>query len=157
MNVSELREEIKFGLENLERVYLRIEKFVSQEIDIHFKTSALAYECLGYYNALEHLILRIFKYLGVAKPSGPFFHRDILKIFEKLVRESGIECEESLFNAIEDLMAFRHVATKIYGFLLDWDKLKFVISEIETYHGKIRQFFLAILETLEAGELQKSR
>ena len=33
MNVDELRKEIEFGLENLEKVHARIRQFVQQEID----------------------------------------------------------------------------------------------------------------------------
>jgi len=62
MNVSELRREIEFGLENLERIYLNISTFARQEAEERMKTSALAYECLGYYNAIEHLIIRILKH-----------------------------------------------------------------------------------------------
>ena len=49
MNTTELRKEIEFGLENLEKVYFNIQRFAQQEIDVSVKTSALTYECLGYY------------------------------------------------------------------------------------------------------------
>jgi len=29
---------------------------------------------------------------------------------------------DKVFKIIENLMAFRHIATKIYGFLVDWSK-----------------------------------
>ncbi len=58
MSPSELKLEIDFGLENLEKVHQKLVTiFNNKEIDLEVKTSALAYECIGYYNAIEHLIL----------------------------------------------------------------------------------------------------
>ncbi len=60
--------------------------------------------------------------------SGPFSHRDILKTFEALLNERRVTPDEELLKIVENLMAFRHVATKIYGFLIDAAKLGFVDS-----------------------------
>ena len=68
MNVDELRKEIEFGLENLEKVHARIRQFVQQEIDAGVKTSALTYECLGYYNAIEHLLIGFLSFAGSRSP-----------------------------------------------------------------------------------------
>jgi hypothetical protein len=149
MSVNELRGEIKFGLENLDRVYLRISSFAQQEVEERIKTSALTYECLGYYNAIEHLIVRLLKHLRVGIPSGQFFHRDTLKTFEAIISDNEIEVDGEIVQIIENLMAFRHIATKIYGFLIDWDKLQVIVNEIDKNHGRIKQLFIAILETIE--------
>lgn len=55
MNLNELKNEINFGLGNLESIYQSILEFSRQEIEERVKVSALTYECLGYYNAIEHL------------------------------------------------------------------------------------------------------
>ena len=47
MNVDELRNEVGFGLENLERICLSISSFAQEEIGERVKTSALTYECRG--------------------------------------------------------------------------------------------------------------
>ncbi len=49
-----------------------------------------------------------------------------------------------------ELMAFRHVATKIYGFLIDENKLQLIISRITTEHENIRLLILRILQVLTA-------
>ncbi len=123
MSIVELQKEIDFGLENLEKVYARILHFTQQEIDVGVKTSALTYECLGYYNAIEHLFIRILKFRRIGIPSGPFSHRDTLRAFETFVYERRLITPEKNLQIIENLMAFRHVATKIYGFLIDATKL----------------------------------
>jgi hypothetical protein len=149
MNTTDLRKEIEFGLENLEKIHLNIQRFAQQEIDASVKTSALTYECLGYYNAIEHLIIRILKFLSIGILSGPFSHRDTLKTFEVLLNERRIAADEELLKIVENLMAFRHVATKIYGFLIDAAKLGFVIRDIGANHSRLRQLILDVVTSIE--------
>ncbi|HEV8711282.1 MAG TPA: hypothetical protein VGX03_00435 [Candidatus Binatia bacterium] len=149
MSMTELRREIEFGLENLEKIYVSICRFAQQEIDAEVKTSALTYECLGYYNAIEHLIIRILKFRRMAISAGPFSHRDTLKTFETLVNEGNITADEEILKVIENLMAFRHVATKIYGFLIDATKLRFVIRDIEENHSRMRQLILNVVDAIK--------
>jgi len=149
MSVNELRNEVSFGLENLEKIYRNILSFAQQEIDQRVKVSALAFECLGYYNAIEHLIIRTLKHLRIVIPSGQFSHRDTLRVFETWVSDRGIEVDEETIKVIENLMAFRHVATKIYGFLVDWDKLQVIVSDIEANHKLIKQLFTRVLDAIQ--------
>jgi len=149
MSMTELRREIEFGLENLEKIYVSICRFAQQEIDVEVKTSALTYECLGYYNAIEHLIVRILKFRRVEIPSGSFSHRDTLKTFETLVNERSVVADEEVLKVVENLMAFRHVATKIYGFLIDASKLRFVIRDIEESHHRMKQLMLDVVVAVE--------
>jgi hypothetical protein len=62
MEADELRRQIDFGLENLDKVFQSIQKFSASDIAQDLKVSALAYECLGYYNAIEHLMIRFLKF-----------------------------------------------------------------------------------------------
>lgn len=144
MNSNELKSEINFGLKNLESIYQNISEFSQQEIEERVKVSALAFECLGYYNAVEHLIVRVLKHSKIEIPSGPFSHRDVLKAFLSLA--NGRVVDKDTIEVIENLMAFRHIATKIYGFLINWDKLKFIINEIEKNHDKIKRIFVNIIK-----------
>jgi len=147
MEPDELKSEIGFGLENLEKIYQSISSFAQQDADDRLKLSALTYEGLGYYNAVEHLIIRLLKYLGREIPSGAFSHRDTVKAFRALAIDKGIG--EDVIRVIEDLMAFRHIATKIYGFLIDWNKLKVILDNIEKNHEKIKDAFAQIVDTIQ--------
>ncbi len=111
----ELRKAVQFGLENLDVIHRRLLSFSQKDIEEEVKTSALTCECQGYYHALEHLVIRILKHQKTEVPTGPFSHRDTLKVFEALLANNAIQFESSAIETIEDLMAFQHVATKIYG------------------------------------------
>jgi len=150
MNLNELKNEINFGLGNLESIYQSILEFSRQEIEERLKVSALTYECLGYYNAIEHLIIRLLKYLKIEIPSGPFSHRDTLKALLSITKEKDVD--NDTIKVIENLMAFRHTATNIYGFLINWSKLKFIIRDIETSHNQIKRFFTNVLDAIQAGD-----
>lgn len=119
MSIDILKQEIAFGLENLNKTHANIETFTKLEVDSKIKVSALTYECLGYYNAIEHLIIRFLKYLSIKLPAGKFSHRDTLKQFENLLNGRGLTDFQETVALINNLMAFCHVATKIYGFLID--------------------------------------
>ena len=62
-------------------------------------------------------------------------------------------CEASQGPAIrQNLMAFGHVATKIYSFLIDWDKLEVIIDDIQENHVNIKPLFVSLLDTLTSPE-----
>ncbi|MCS6886832.1 MAG: hypothetical protein NZQ09_01380 [Chloroflexus sp.] len=128
MHKLELRQEIAYGLENLERVYSNIAITMQATVDQRIKLAALAYDCSGYYNAVEHLMIRIIKYLRYSAPSGPASHKETIKLFRQIA--PPLTNSDSPFDVIERLMAFRHVATKIYSFLLDWNKLQSILDDI---------------------------
>lgn len=140
MPPTEIEKELAYGLENLEHVHKQIQNFAQQNAGQELKTSALAYECVGYYNAIEHLVIRVLKHLDREMPAGEFSHRETLKVFEKILGDLDLK-QAKLITAIETLMAFRHVATKIYGFLIDWSKLQSVLSLIESNHGSVVTLF----------------
>jgi hypothetical protein len=149
MPLNELQQEIAFGLENLTSVYQNIVRFSAHPTeDISLKMSALTYECLGYYNAAEHLMIRLLKYLGRDVPVGALSHRDTLRAFREVVDVRGAS-EPATIAALENLMAFRHVATKIYGFLIDRDKLEAIVDVVQTFHQRIVELFQAVLARLE--------
>lgn len=101
----------------------------------------MAYECLGYYNAIEHLIVRMLKFKGIKIPSGGSSHKETLKAFEQMLNRRKHTFSIEIIPVIEELMAFRHVATKIYGFLLDRKKLDVIVQQIKSNHKGITDFF----------------
>jgi predicted nucleotidyltransferase len=145
MSLDILKQEVNFGLENLEKIHTQVITFNQLDIDPQAKVSALTYACLGYYNAIEHLIIRILKYLKLELSQSQFSHRDTLRSFENwLATNSPNEAEQQqqILKHIEALMAFRHIATKIYGFLIDERKLQDVVHGLIENHSALKALFL---------------
>jgi len=149
MNVSEFEREVRFGLENLTRVRSNVLHILSQNVDSVVRLSALTYECLGYYNALEHLFLRFIKFIGRKQPSGAFSHRDTLRTLEVIAGEYEVDLDPHTLQICLELMAFRHVATKIYGFLIDEAKLIVIVSRVEDSHEQIIELVEDLLHAVQ--------
>jgi len=64
-----------------------------------------------------------------------------------VLEDLRIEREETM-RTIENLMAFRHVATKIYGFMIDREKLEVVVTDIRSRHSQIVELFQATVAAL---------
>ncbi len=152
MKLDRVREEVDFGLGNLSQIHERIKEFARASVDPSILQSALTYECIGYYNALEHLIIRVLKGLGQPIPSGPSSHKDTVRLFGEILTKVGLRDARSAVEFIEDLMAFRHVTTKIYGFLIDWSKLKSVVDQIQQRHGLLETLFNELMQRLERNK-----
>ncbi|MCL6475429.1 MAG: hypothetical protein K6U75_10305 [Firmicutes bacterium] len=152
MKLDRLREEVEFGLGNLNKIHERIKEFARASVELSILQSALTYECIGYYNALEHLIVRVLKGLGKPIPSGPSSHKDTLRLFGEILTKVGMLDTQSAVEFIEELMAFRHVTTKIYGFLIDWGKLKSVVDQIQQRHGLLETLFDELMQRLERNK-----
>lgn len=98
---------------------------------------------------MEHLILRFIKFLSWEKPSGAFSHRDTLKALEQLAADYNVSLKEATRDVCLELMAFRHVATKIYGFLIDETKLNVIVARVENSHSEIVEIFQQLLAAVQ--------
>jgi hypothetical protein len=72
---AEFKQEIRFGIESLDKVFASIMAIAAQDIPQSVKSPALAFECLGYYNALEHMMLRFIKELLCEASSKTYLRR----------------------------------------------------------------------------------
>lgn len=153
MKASEFEQEVRFGLENLSRVRSNVLHILSQDVDGIVRRSALTYECFGYYNAFEHLILRFIKFLRRERPSGPYSHREALQALEAIGADHRVTLDPGTLRICLELMAFRHVATKIYGFLIDEAKLAVIVNRVEDSHDRITKLVEDLLqEVLKSNE-----
>ncbi len=148
MNKVDLKKEVKFGLENLNKIYKSIKYISESKAEELLRIPALTYESFGYYNAIEHLILRLTKYLKIPTQSGAFSHKKTLANFNELIQTLNLSISQSTLNTILELMAFRHVATKIYGFLIDDAKLYMIVDKIKNEHGNISKMINNVLSAI---------
>ncbi len=144
MTPEVFKQEIAFGLENLERVKDDIVRFHASRAETSLRSSALAYACIGYFNALEHLMLRSLKFWNAVLPSGPSSHQMALNEFRNLLEKLNLPFP--LLEAFKRLLGFRHIATKIYGFLIDLEKLDEVVASVNDTHESFVALFHEITQ-----------
>lgn len=99
---------------------------------------------MGYFNALEHMMIRVLKALEIALPSGSASHQMILNEFQHALDQLNISFYD--FNAFKRLMGFRHIATKIYGFLINEDKLNEIVAIIQANHKAFDDLFQKVIQ-----------
>jgi hypothetical protein len=93
-------------------------------------------------------MMRILKYLERETPSGPFSRRDTLRSFRR-VASMRLPIDDDTMGVLEELMAFRHVATKIYGFLIDREKPDVIVADILRCHSHIVKLFDDLVVAIE--------
>ncbi len=139
MNPLAFQNELQFGLENLHKVKNDIDAFQKEETAPEMRKSALAYACMGYFNALEHLMIRVPKFKHAPIPTGMTSHQMILTSFQN--HTSDLEIHAAPFDAIKRLLGFRHVANKIDGFLFNPHKLTEIVAVIAENHDGFVEIF----------------
>lgn len=146
MTPQEFRQELLFGLENLQKVKNNIDDFQTTGSTPQMRNSATTYACMGYFNALEHMMIRLLKFSGTTLPSGPASHQLILAEFQNAIAKISVPFDD--IDSFKRLLGFRHVATKIYGFLIDDEKLAQVIATIQAHHDAFVQLFQNAMQKL---------
>ena len=60
-----------------------------------------------------------------------------MQALEAMAVDYQVTLEPRTLRICLELMAFRHVATKIYGFLIDEAKLAVIVNRVEESHDRI--------------------
>lgn len=142
MKPIELREEIAVELEAME---MTVDELVSLQRDIALrepttreKTAAAAF-LAQFYNGLENIFKRIYRYHGMVLPTGETWHVELFQSFCSS-RHSDLPqlLDEDLAAALAPYRRFRHVAFHSYGFQLDWSRMADGVEKVENIFEQIK-------------------
>jgi hypothetical protein len=85
----------------------------------------------SFYNGIESIILLIFKTIGESIPNDLHWHKKLFeKTFEANEKRTTLfrnECKEK----VVEYLSFRHFFRHSYGYEIDWNRLKPLISDVE--------------------------
>ena len=116
--MGHLREKVEAELEQIERVLGELpEGHRIRRLSV-LELAGTASLLSSVYHGMENVLKQGLLALGLGLPSGPAWHRDLLRS----ACEHGIVSVE-LRNRLAAYMAFRHFFTHAYGFQLDPRKL----------------------------------
>lgn len=152
MKSEELREEINIEIELIEAVLKELSALVKdiagREPTVREKTAAAAFMA-QFYGGVENILKRISLYNNVPLPSGDMWHIDLFKRFcEPSYRSLPALFDEPLAIAMAPYRKFRHVVYHAYGFLLDWDRMKEGVENIENVFAQFKSKLFDYMETL---------
>lgn len=145
MTENELQEDILLELESISIVVAELialrDEWQDQEPTLRDKTAAATFFA-QFYNGIENILKRICKYHSVEMPDSASWHMDLFELFcdpphspLPMLFDSTLEMEIAPFRK------FRHLAHHVYGFHLDWNRLKQGIDKIEGVHQKVHTLF----------------
>lgn len=124
MALVRIRKEIELELHTLERIpkeYLSVPQDIPGWVRTRTKASLLH----DFYTGIERVFSRIAQELNGGLPNTEQWHRDLLQ--EMTLELENIRppvISEGLFDDLVPYLRFRHLFRNLYGFELDWDKMK---------------------------------
>jgi HepT-like protein len=109
-----------------------------------------------FYTGLEHMFEAIAPELNGGLPAGPSWHRNLLENMSLEipgVRPPLLRRETA--HALEEFLRFRHLFRNMYGFELEWPRLKSLLKALPAAWNAVEtdlDRFLAFLDAGAAGE-----
>ncbi len=104
------------------------------------------------YTGLERVFERVAVEFDGGVPAGPGWHRQLLESMTleiASVRPAVLESETA--TALEEFLRFRHLFRNLYGFDLDWSRLRPLVERTAPTFAKARddlERFLAFLDAI---------
>ena len=93
----------------------------------------------SFYSGIENIMLLIIKNRNDGLLNGTKWHKDLLlKAFERSDKEINIFRDE-LKAPLNEYMQFRHFVRHTYGFQLRWEKMKYLLFDMNTIWEKVKE------------------
>ena len=113
------------------------------------KTAAAAF-LAQFYNGLENIFKRIYRYHGLDLPTGETWHVELFQSFCTPGHSRVPQLfEEYLASALAPYRRFRHVAFHSYGFQLDWSRMADGVENIEKIFEQIKSSLSDYLRSVD--------
>jgi hypothetical protein len=94
--------------------------------------SALAVMLHSFYNGIENLFKRIAVAYDGGIPGGSAAHRDLLDLMARGTPLRPQVISESLRDALDPYLDFRHMLRHAYSFHLDWEKMATLVMDCDS-------------------------
>lgn len=153
MKYEELVEEIDIELEYLEKTVYELLK-LNEELchrNPNIRENAFAGTFLAqFYNGIENILKRFYKYYGKSFPTGADWHISLFKSFcDPPHQDLPLIFSKELQRKLIPFRRFRHIVRHGYAFQLEWEKMKPGIDEINETFTEIKKVLKNLLEELK--------
>lgn len=105
----------------------------------------------GFYNGIENVFKRIAVAYDGGVPGGIASHRDLLDLMARGTPDRPRVVSESLRDALDPYLDFRHRLHHAYSFHLDWPKMEGLVTECEAVLARFDAEIAAFLDVIEKG------
>jgi hypothetical protein len=150
MKVKELIAEKEIEINDLYRLSSEInilKKEITNRIPNTTEITALSTYISQFYNGIENILKRIWKFNGDSLPYGSDWHIELFKKFcnPKMGRYPVI-FDDTIVEDMAMYRKFRHYFFHGYGFKIEWERLK---TGVEKFDGVYKQVILNIKQYLK--------
>ena len=153
MKPIELREEIAVELESIEMIVDELEALqqdmAHREPSTREKTAAAAF-LAQFYNGIENILKRIYRYYGISVPTGESWH---VELFQSFCFPSHPDLpqlfDQDLASALAPYRRFRHVAFHSYGFNLEWSRMVAGVENVKNIFEHIKSNISDYLKSID--------
>jgi hypothetical protein len=105
-----------------------------------------------FYTGAEHVFEKISATLDGGVPSGSAWHRELLESMAlDLPSLRPPVLTRSAVRLLEEFLRFRHLFRNVYGFDLEWERLRPLLSRVPATWGVLRADLMAFLVFLDTG------
>lgn len=142
MKENNIIEYCRAEFENLERVVKEMERLLSTKKSgfTVIELSAAAAFLHNFYNGVENILKRIFKYKRFQLNQSDNWHKDMLNMaLEKKVIDKG------LYEGLYDYLTFRHMFIHSYSFQIEWEKLKPLAVDLKSIYNILKKSIIDYL------------
>ena len=106
-----------------------------------------------FYGGIERILTRICKYHEVPVPAGPTWHRQIFALFgEPPHPDLPQVLDENLEHDLVPYRSFRHVFVHGYGILLEWEKMRPGVEQLDDVFQRFSDRIRDYLKNIESEE-----
>lgn len=153
MKIDDLKEEINIELELMDEIIDELHSLKKdiqdREPTVREKTAAAAF-LAQWYNGVENILKRIYRYYNVPIPCGNNWHVEIVKgVSEPPQKGLPLLIDHELSIDLAPFRKFRHIVYHGYGFQLEWDRMLPGIEQISMVFLKFKKRVEGLIATLE--------
>jgi len=149
----ELREEIAVELESMEMIVNELvalqKDMANREPTTREKTAAAAF-LSQFYNGIENILKRIYRYYSISLPTGESWHVELFQSFCSPTHPGLPQLfDQDLASALAPYRRFRHVAFHSYGFHLEWSRMVTGVENVKSVFEQIKSNISAYLRSID--------
>ena len=145
---------IRQELANLERVVARAERAMKaarlrpEEQDLYLDSAALSLH--DFYAGLERIFRHIAATVDQSMPSGPEWHRELLRQMNVALPEirPQVTSDETV-QAVDEYLRFRHVVQNVYAFEFDPERIERLVQRLRPSFDQAHVELLAFADFLD--------
>jgi hypothetical protein len=145
MNDEQIKREFKIEFEMMNLIVNEVEKLINDIDDnepTNVQKAAIGAFAAQFFNGIENLFKRIFKYYQLDLPKGENWHIELINSFSNNSNIIlPIKLSQDLISEIHNYRRFRHYFIHGYTFTLNWSIVKDSLKNIRIIYNDIKFSF----------------